>query len=395
MRSGIGGRPRIPPEWKGRRIRLQFGAVDWQCKVIINGREVGQHRGGYDRFAFDITDCLHWDRPEEIVIVDTDPTEGDQPRGKQSLHPQGIFYSSNSGIWQTVWLEPVPEICIDGLWMTPDLDAKGLRLRVAVNSLADDLQVEAVASVNGAVVGRVTGRAGAEMLLPLDKSKLWSPDSPFLYDLEVTLKKAGQTVDRVSSYFGMRQVALLKDAEGIARIILNGRPLFQIGTLDQGFWPDGVYTAPTDDALRSDIAFLKAAGFNLTRKHVKIEPDRWYYWCDKLGLLVWQDMPSGNNATPEGQREFEAELLHMVKDLYNHPPSSFGSFSTKAGGNMTRSDCRNASRRWTPRAWLMTPAVGPTPMRATSSMAIPIQDRPQSNRNAGAPRSWENSADWG
>jgi hypothetical protein len=309
----------IPREWKGRRIRLQFGAVDWQCRVIVNGRDVGQHRGGYDRFAFDITDCLHWDGPEEIIVVDSDPTEGDQPRGKQSRKPQGIFYSSNSGIWQTVWLEPVPEVCIDSLWMTPDLDAKSLRLRVAVNSVADDLQVAAVALADGAAAGSVTGSAGAELLLPLTKPKLWSPDAPFLYDLQVTLKKNGKEVDRISSYFGMRQATLLKDGQGIAHLLLNGQPLFQIGTLDQGFWPDGIYTAPSDEALRSDLAFLKAAGFNLTRKHVKIEPDRWYYWCDKMGLLVWQDMPSGNNATPEGQREFESELMHMVKDLYNHP----------------------------------------------------------------------------
>jgi hypothetical protein len=309
----------IPPAWRGRRIRLQFGAADWQCKVIVNGRQAGQHSGGYDRFALDITDCLHWDRPEEIVVVDTDPTEGDQPRGKQSLHPQGIFYSSNSGIWQTVWLEPVPTVCIDSLWMTPDLDAKGLRVCVAVNSLADDLQVEAVALADGAAVGTVTGPAGTELLLPVANPKVWSPDSPFLYDLQVTLKKGGQEMDRVASYFGMRQVALSRAGQGAARITLNGQALFQIGTLDQGFWPDGIYTAPSDDALRSDLVFLKAAGFNLTRKHVKIEPDRWYYWCDKLGLLVWQDMPSGNNATPEGQREFEVELFHMVKDLYNHP----------------------------------------------------------------------------
>jgi hypothetical protein len=310
---------RIPPAWKGRRIRLQFGAVDWRCKVMVNGREVGQHRGGYDRFGFDITDCLHWEEPEEIIVQDSDPTEGDQPRGKQSLHPQGIFYSSNSGIWQTVWLEPVPVECIDGLGMTPDLDANALRLRVAVNSVAEDLRVEAVASADGTVAGSVSGPAGAELLLPLPTPKLWSPDAPFLYDLKVTLRKSGREADLVSSYFGMRQVGLAKDAQGIARITLNNKPLFQIGTLDQGFWPDGIYTAPTDDALRSDLAFLKAAGFNMTRKHVKIEPDRWYYWCDKLGLLVWQDMPSGNNATSEGQREFEAELLHMVKDLYNHP----------------------------------------------------------------------------
>jgi hypothetical protein len=203
--------------------------------------------------------------------------------------------------------------------MTPDLEAKSLRLRVAVNSLDDDLQVEASALADGAAAGSVIGSAGAELVLPLPKPKLWSPDSPFLYDLQVALKKNGKEVDRVSSYFGMRQVTLLKDAQGIARILLNSQPLFQIGTLDQGFWPDGIYTAPTDEALRSDLAFLKAAGFNLTRKHVKIEPDRWYYWCDKLGLLVWQDMPSGNNATPEGQREFESELMHMVKDLHNHP----------------------------------------------------------------------------
>ena len=225
----------IPPEWKGRHVRLQFGAVDWQCKVIVNGREAGQHRGGYERFAFDITDKLRWDGPEEIMVVDSDPTEGDQPRGKQSRDPQGIFYSSNSGIWQTVWLEPVPENCVDSLWMTPDLDAKELRLRVAVNSLADDLQVEAVAWAGGVAEGRASGAAGAELVLPLANPKLWWPDAPFLYDLQVTLKKGGKEVDHVGSYFGMRKVALAKDTQGFARITLNDQTFFQIGTLDQGF----------------------------------------------------------------------------------------------------------------------------------------------------------------
>jgi len=312
---------KIPQAWQGRRIRLLFGAVDWHCKVFVNGREVGQHRGGYDRFAFDITDCLHWNGPEEITVQDSDPTEADQPRGKQSLKPEGIFYSPSSGIWQTVWLEPVPVECIESLWMTPDPDSDvgGLRLRVSVNNLSDDLRVEAVALDGKVVVGRVSGAAGAEMVLPIPKPRLWSPDSPFLYDLQVTLKKGGQKVDEVSSYFGMRKVGLLKNNQGVACITLNHKPLFQIGTLDQGFWPDGIYTAPTDDALWSDIAFLKEAGFNLMRKHVKVEPDRWYYWCDKLGILVWQDIPSANNATPEGQREFEVELSHIVKDQYNHP----------------------------------------------------------------------------
>jgi hypothetical protein len=309
----------IPPGWKGRRVRLQFGAVDWYCKVRVNGRETGQHRGGYGRFAFDITDELHWDREEEIIISVTDPTEGDQPRGKQSRKPEGIFYSSNSGIWQTVWLEPVSTVCIDDLSLTPDVDAKGLRLRVAVNTLAEDISVEVVARASGQEAGHVGGMANTELFLPIANPKLWSPNEPFLYDLEVRLKGADQEIDRVSSYFGLRKVSLLQNKKGFTSIGLNDQPLFQIGTLDQGFWPDGIYTAPTDEALRSDISFLKSAGFNLARKHVKIEADRWYYWCDKLGLLVWQDMPSGNNATPAGQREFEAELLHMVSDLYNHP----------------------------------------------------------------------------
>jgi hypothetical protein len=309
----------IPAAWKGRRVRLQFGAVDWECKVLVNGREAGQHRGGYGRFGFDITDDLHWDREEEIIVRVTDPTEGDQPRGKQSRKPEGIFYSPSSGIWQTVWLEPVPEVCIDDLRMTPDADANGLRLRVAVNSLAEDVSVEAIARTGNEQAGQVSGLANADLFLPIQKPKWWSPDAPFLYDLEVRLKQGDHELDRVSSYFAMRKVSLLQDKHGFTCIGLNGQPLFQIGTLDQGFWPDGIYTAPTDEALQSDIAFLKRAGFNLARKHVKIEPERWYYWCDKLGLLVWQDMPSGNNATPAGQREFEAELLHMVKDLYNHP----------------------------------------------------------------------------
>ncbi|HWF19123.1 MAG TPA: glycoside hydrolase family 2 TIM barrel-domain containing protein [Verrucomicrobiae bacterium] len=310
---------KIPPEWRGRRVRLNFGAADWQCRVFVNGREAGGHRGGYGRFAFDITGSLRWTNGEEIVVAVTDPTEADQPRGKQSRKPEGIFYTPTSGIWQTVWLEPVPDGCIDELRMTPDLDAKGLRLRVTVANVAEDIRVEATALDGTNQVGNVQGQANVELFLPIAQPKSWSPSDPFLYDLHVTLKRGDREVDRVSSYFGMRSVSLQKDDKGIPRIALNGQPFFELGTLDQGMWPDGIYTAPTDEALKYDLEFLKSAGFNLARKHVKIEPDRWYYWCDKLGLLVWQDMPSGNNATVEGQREFESELLHMVKDLYNHP----------------------------------------------------------------------------
>jgi len=309
----------IPSAWRGQRVRLHFGAVDWRTRVLVNGQAVGQHQGGYDRFSFDITERLRWDGKDEIVVAVTDPTEGGQPRGKQSRKPEGIFYTSNSGIWQTVWLEPVPATCIDELRSTPDLDTGELRLRVGVNSLADGLRVEAVAFVEGREVGRVSGMANQELALPVKDVKPWTPEAPFLYDLTVRLTEAGREMDRVNSYFGMRKISLGKDEDGVTRILLNNQPIFQIGTLDQGFWPDGIYTAPTDAALRYDIEITRQLGFNLIRKHVKVEPARWYYWCDKLGLLVWQDMPSGDNATPESQRGFETELLQMVRELHNHP----------------------------------------------------------------------------
>lgn len=308
----------VPPAWRGHRVRLNFGAVDWRAEVSVNGHALGAHQGGYDPFAFDITDALRWNGAEDLTVCVMDPTEGDQPRGKQSRRPEGIFYSAVSGIWQTVWLEPVPAACIDGLKIIPDPDTGSVRLRAIVNSLANDLQVEAVASAAGKVVGSVTGSPNTELVLRVSNPRLWSPEDPFLYDLAVTLR-AGKTQDAVSSYFGLRKVALRKDAQGVTRIALNDQFLFELGTLDQGFWPDGIYTAPSDEALRSDIQFLKTAGFNLIRKHVKVEPQRWYYWCDKLGLLVWQDMPSANNATAEGRRDFESELLHMLDNLQNHP----------------------------------------------------------------------------
>ena len=309
----------VPESWRRQRVRLHFGAVDWRSQVWVNGRFIGQHQGGYDAFTFDITDVLSWSGVEKISVCVTDPTEGDQPRGKLSRKPEGIFYTSASGIWQTVWVEPVPPVCIDRLKAIPDVDAKILRLRVAVNNFSGNLRIEAVAFVAGKEIARVAGPANTELVLRLSNPHLWSPDDPFLYDLKVTLMDADKILDSVSSYFGMRKISLSKDDQGFTRMALNDQCVFQIGTLDQGFWPDGIYTAPTDEALRSDIEFLKKAGFNLTRKHVKVEPDRWYYWCDKLGLLVWQDMPSGNNATVEGQRDFENELRRMVDGLENHP----------------------------------------------------------------------------
>ena len=310
---------RVPPAWAGRRVRIHFGAVDWQARVFINGHEIGRHCGGYDAFSFDITDSLNWTGGEVVRLAVSDPTEGDQPRGKQTRNPEGIFYTPSSGVWQTVWLEPVSPACIDDLRLTPDVDSQTLRVRTACGSRSGTLRVEVQAFAAGHEVGRVAGPVNEELRLPVTRPHLWSPADPFLYDLRVTLKEGDTVADTVTSYFGMRKIALHRDSDGLTRILLNDHFTFQTGTLDQGFWPDGIYTAPTDDALRFDIEYLKRAGFNLARKHVKVEPDRWYYWCDKLGLLVWQDMPSGNNTTPDSRTQFEIELQRLVEGRGNHP----------------------------------------------------------------------------
>ena len=309
----------IPKGWSGQQVLLHFGAVDWESKVTLNGKELGVHRGGYDAFSYNITDALKGEGAQEITVEVFDPTDlGGQPRGKQKLKPGSIMYTATTGIWQTVWLEPVPPAHIESLRIVPDVDDGCLRLTVVGSG-----SVEAVASEDGKDIAQVTGQAGSELKLSIPNPKLWSPDSPHLYDLRVALKSGDKTVDAVTSYFGMRKIALGKDDKGVTRMMLNGKPVFQVGPLDQGFWPDGIYTAPTDEALRFDIVETKRLGFNTTRKHVKVEPDRWYYWCDKLGLLVWQDMPCGNSYTdkpqPINKPQFKSELVNMVKNLWNHP----------------------------------------------------------------------------
>lgn len=279
------------PPLKGKRLLLHFGAVDWRTEVWVNGKSVGKHEGGYDPFSFDITDALRAKVPEEIVVAVWDPTDsGPQPRGKQVLNPNGIWYTAVSGIWQTVWMEQVPDTYISELSMVPDLDGHKLHLTVRSGSAGE---FTAIVRLAGTTVGRVTGTLNQESAVPLAELKPWSPDTPTLYDLDISLRGG----DHVTSYFGMRKIEVRKDAAGFNRLFLNGRPLFQIGPLDQGWWPDGLYTAPTDEALRSDIETLKKLGFNMCRKHVKVEPARYYYWCDKLGFMVWQDLPS---AMPKG-----------------------------------------------------------------------------------------------
>ena len=335
----------IPGKWKQKRILLHFGAVDWETTVWVNGRQVGTHRGGYDPFTFDITDALNETGAQGIVLSVWDPIDaGSQPRGKQVRKPRGIWYTPTTGIWQTVWLEPVDKVYIKSLNIVPDIDNQ----QVYVTAVCSDapagykIRVTARSREAGLTGTEAIGEIGQKVVVPIKDPKLWSPDSPFLYDLKVmigartaSVSSPGRSteqfavVDQVVSYFGMRKISLGKDKNGITRIFLNNEPLFQYGPLDQGFWPDGLYTAPTDKALCYDIKVLKKLGCNMMRKHVKVEPARFYYWCDKLGLLVWQDMPNGDKhagrkdpditRSKESAEQFEKELKALVDAHRNHP----------------------------------------------------------------------------
>jgi len=317
----------VPAPWKEQRIWLRFGAVDWQTEVFVNGKSVGRHQGGYDPFSFDISDALKTGGIQNLVVSVWDPTEIGQPHGKQKLQPGPIEYTPCSGIWQTVWLEPVPAGGIEHLTITPDIDQGNVELSVAAGS---GTTIEAVVRADGAEVARASGSGNAPLEIAIPRAKLWWPDSPFLYDLEVTLKQGGLVIDRVTSYFGMRKISVGPGPDGITRLLLNNRFVLENGVLDQGYWPDGIYTAPSDEALRYDIEMTKKMGFTMSRKHLKVEPERWYYWTDKLGLLVWQDMPSADGmqdkklttglpALPNMVDEYELELRRMIRTHVDHP----------------------------------------------------------------------------
>jgi len=318
------------------RLVLRFEAVDWQATVWVNGKKLGTHEGGYDPFSFDITDALQKQGPQTLVVRVWDPTDkGTQPRGKQVERPRGIWYTAVTGIWQTAWLEIVPAVHIERLKLTPDRSGVKVFAELGTRwALLAAPRVRAIASVDGREVARVEGRVNQELWLRPKEPRLWSPDDPFLYDLRVELYTAkNEPVDVVSSYFGLRTIGVVKDDKGAMRLALNGKVLYQHGPLDQGWWPDGLYTAPTDEALDYDLEVTKKLGFNMVRKHVKVEPQRWYYHCDRLGLLVWQDMPSADAHAPrtgdpkrrEIQRskasaqQFERELRAMIDTHYNSP----------------------------------------------------------------------------
>ena len=322
----------LPPDWENKRILLHFEAVDWETTVWVNDFKIGNHQGGYDPFTLDITHALEVSGIQELTLSVWDPAdEGHQPRGKQRIRPRGIWYTAVTGIWQTVWLEPVEKVgYIHHLEQVPDIDTQTLKLTAHVNSKTQNLLIRSVVKDAHTIIAETEGIAGQPLTLKIPNPQLWSPDSPALYELEVTLFKGEKQIDRVDSYFGMRKIALTRDQSGVLRLSLNKKIYFQFGPLDQGFWPDGIYRAPTDEALRYDIKVMKDLGFNMLRKHVKVESRRFYTWCDKLGILVWQDMPSGDIASrgesewgkernAQSSRQFELEFSRIITTLYNHP----------------------------------------------------------------------------
>ncbi|WP_419804783.1 glycoside hydrolase family 2 protein [Terriglobus sp.] len=364
----------VPSEWKDERTLLHFGAVDYESEVMVNGSVVGSHRGGSDPFTFDITDYL---KPgsNDLVVQVLDPTStGAQPRGKQQLKPEGIWYTPVTGIWQTVWLEPVPSLHLEDVNATPDIDGATVAVDVVLNHAATDEDVVRITALAaGRAIASTTVRANRRAVLPIGNPHLWSPDDPYLYDLKVELlrldkspflatqsggtrdnrrdrrytreealtysdvKPTGKPLDAIESYFAMRKSSIGPGpVPGQPSLLLNNRPVFQNGTLDQGWWPDGLLTPPSEEAIRWELSYLKQAGFNMLRKHIKVEPAQYYYEADRLGILIWQDMPSGEEAgsgdqfvTPGSQDEallpmaaqveIQDELTRMVLDLRSHP----------------------------------------------------------------------------
>ncbi|MGV8096898.1 MAG: glycoside hydrolase family 2 protein [Mangrovibacterium sp.] len=326
----------IPSTWKNKQVILHFGAVDWRTEILINGIKIGTHQGGYTPFSLNITPFLNKSGTQDLVVKVWDPSnKGYQPRGKQTTRPEGIWYTAVTGIWQTVWMEPVSEKHIEKIRTTPDLDNNRIAVEVlSAGTSRADLYEVTVLDGNRKITS-AKASTGQKLEIPVPEAKLWSPDSPFLYHMQVSLISNGKETDRVDSYFAMRKVSTHRDKNGIVRLQLNNRDLFQFGPLDQGWWPDGLYTAPTDEALKYDLIKTKEFGFNMIRKHVKVEPARWYTHCDQLGILVWQDMPSGDRSpqwlhhqyfdgtemvrSAESEANYRTEWKEIIDYLYSNP----------------------------------------------------------------------------
>lgn len=361
----------IPSKWKDKKILLHFGAVDWKADVWVNDIKIGQHTGGYTPFSFDITPALVKGENKLVVKVWDSTDKSYQPRGKQVNKPGGIFYTPVTGIWQTVWLEPVATEYIANVKSTPDID-KG-KLTVKVCTEAKNALVEVKVLDGTEVVSTAKALAGQPLQLNIPNAKLWSPESPFLYNMEISLISNGKVVDKVDSYTAMRKYSTHRDKNGIVRLQLNNKDIFQFGPLDQGWWPDGLYTAPTDEALAYDVKKTKDFGYNMIRKHVKTEPARWYTHCDQMGIIVWQDMPSGGNSpqwqmhryfdgaeavrTPESEANYRKEWKEIMDYLYNYPCIGVWVPFNEAWGQFKTEEIAKWTKEYDP-SRLVNPASG-------------------------------------
>ena len=364
----------VPSKWKNQRVLLHFGAVDWKADVWVNDTKVGQHTGGYTPFSFDVTPALVSGNNTVVVKV-WDPTdEGYQPRGKQVNKPHGIWYTPVTGIWQTVWLEPVPEVHIEKLKITPDVDKNHLLVEAVANRGVNTGRVEVKVKEGTRVVasGQSINNLPVEVSMP-ENVKLWSPDSPHLYDLEVILWDGNKQLDKVDSYAAMRKYSMARDDKGIVRLQLNNEDLFHFGPLDQGWWPDGLYTAPTDEALEYDVIKTKDLGFNMIRKHVKVEPARWYTHCDRHGIIVWQDMPNGDRGpewqmrkyfdgvervrSAESEANFRYEWKELIDYLYSYPSVGVWVPFNEAWGQFKTEEIAEWTKQYDPTR-LVNPASG-------------------------------------
>ena len=340
---------KVPKSWKKDRILLNFEAVDWSADVYVNGRLAGSHTGGYTAFSIDVTPYLKSGEQQLVVKVLDATDNGEQPRGKQVSNPSGIWYTPVTGIWQSVWMEPVHTEAVTSYLAVPDVDAGTVDVTVFADGTEKGDRVEIWLREGGvgysteepgetATVAFASVEAGKSVRLTVTDPKLWSPESPFLYELEIKLKRGDKVVDAVRGYTALRKSSEVRDSEGFRRIGLNNEPYFQYGPLDQGWWPDGLYTAPTDEALAFDIAKTKDFGYNMIRKHIKVEPARWYWYCDRLGIVVWQDMPSlgahmgshwemwkwaspadDSKLTETAKATYYKEWGEIIAQLRNHP----------------------------------------------------------------------------
>lgn len=364
----------VPANWKSDRVLLHFGAVDWKADIWVNDIKVGQHVGGYTPFSFDVTSALKKGNNKLVVRV-WDPTDdGYQPRGKQVNRPEGIWYTPVSGIWQTVWLEPVSDNFIENLKITPDIDKNILTVEAITNKLekSNVVEVKVMDGTRTVAVSKSINNQAVELSMPADV-KLWSPSNPFLYDLEVTVYDGAKEFDKVKSYAAMRKYSSKRDANGIVRLQLNNKDLFQFGPLDQGWWPDGLYTAPSDEALEYDVVKTKDLGFNMIRKHVKVEPARWYMHCDKHGMIVWQDMPNGDRGpewqmhryfdgservrSAESEDNFRKEWKEIIDYLYSYPSVGVWVPFNEAWGQFKTQEISDWTKQYDPTR-LVNPASG-------------------------------------